>query len=130
MNNYEIGSNDKLVIYGYSWGGDNAVELAQKLEKYGLKINDLITVDGSIGPLSGKFGSSTDFVDREIPSNVLRFSNFYQTNSGRIPFSQGGVNTGVSKSTIPFNIKYSGSSVNHYSIDDITKLSILNYLKR
>ncbi|MDZ7934560.1 MAG: RHS repeat-associated core domain-containing protein, partial [Emticicia sp.] len=23
--NYEIGSNDKLVIYGYSWGGDNAV---------------------------------------------------------------------------------------------------------
>ncbi|MDZ7897955.1 MAG: hypothetical protein U5N85_08000 [Arcicella sp.] len=76
--NYEIGSNDKLVIYGYSWGGDNAVELAQTLDKVGINVNYLFTIDAAKGPVSGGLG--LDLVDREIPSNVEKNINFYQTN--------------------------------------------------
>ena len=39
-----------MVIYGYSYGGDFAVELAEAL-KEGISIDLLITVDASDGPV-------------------------------------------------------------------------------
>ena len=128
--NYEIGGNSQLIIYGYSWGGDNAVELAELLEKVDIQIDNLITIDAAKGPVSGAFGTMTDFVDRKIPSNVLVNSNFYEKNVTRFPWSVGGENIRSNKSTTLYNIKYSGSSINHYTIDEATKSPILNYLKK
>jgi hypothetical protein len=79
--NYTKG--EKVIIYGYSYGGDFAVELAAELKKEGVEVDLLVTVDASDGPLQ----NST--VDDEISDNVKTAVNFYQTdNSGELSSSQ------------------------------------------
>ncbi len=75
--NYEVGSDEKLIIYGYSWGGDTGVEIAETLKEVGISVDLLVTVDAAKGPASGDLG---DHVDREIPDNVKEVTNYYQTN--------------------------------------------------
>jgi|GEM_PF-6502504 len=58
--NYQPG--DIVLVYGYSYGGDNAVNLAEEVPN--IPINTMIIVDSSDGPLRG----ST--VDTSISNNV------------------------------------------------------------
>ncbi|MEM9859868.1 MAG: DUF4280 domain-containing protein [Bacteroidota bacterium] len=60
---------DQIIIYGYSYGGDNAVNLAEAIK---WNIDTMIIVDSSDGP----FRQLT--VDRSIPDNVDYTLNIYQ----------------------------------------------------
>lgn len=79
-------SAGKIIIYGYSWGGDTAVELAQDLQAHSYIVDLLVTVDAAIGPASR-------WTDRKIPQNVLRNLNYYTTTPKSTVFSQGGSNS-------------------------------------
>jgi RHS repeat-associated protein len=79
--NYSKG--EKIILYGYSWGGDFAVELAKVLDKLDIKVDLLVTVDATDGPLQNVT------VDNTIPENVKTAINYFQTgNSGKSSGSQ------------------------------------------
>ena len=69
--NYKEG--DQLIIYGYSYGVDVAVDLTHQLQSEDISVKLLVTVDGSDGPL----GNRT--VNTSIPENVEKNVNYYQT---------------------------------------------------
>lgn len=110
---YEKG--DQVIIYGYSYGGDNAVNLAEEADSLDIPVNTMIIVDSSDGPLWG----ST--VDTSIPDNVEMMVNFYQTsNSGRSSASQSvgsGSDSGSSNSPgsrgYPHSAEADNAVVNH-----------------
>ncbi|RLD43126.1 MAG: hypothetical protein DRI86_10540 [Bacteroidetes bacterium] len=82
---------EKLIIYGYSYGGDFAVELANKLNEEGIIVDLLITVDASDGP------AQNSTVNTTIPDNVKVNRNIYQTSdSGPSSSSR---STGVTSSS-------------------------------
>ena len=89
-------AGEKLIIYGYSYGGDFAVELTAKLKEKGITVDLLITVDASDGPLQ----NST--VDTEVPDNVKVNRNIYQTDDSGT--------SGSSRSTGSSSSGTSGSS--------------------
>ena len=62
--------NARIIIYGHSWGGSEAIDLARELEKDGIPVLLTVQVD-SISFLHN---------DRVIPANVARAANFYQLN--------------------------------------------------
>ena len=100
---YEQG--DQVIIYGYSYGVDVAVDLAEALNAASVPIDLLITVDGSDGPLQNITVNNT------IPANVKTNLNVYQTsNSGASSASRvtGSTSGATSKSTSGSNS--SGSS--------------------
>jgi hypothetical protein len=61
--------NGRIIIYGHSWGGSDAVALARELEKDGIPVLLTIQVD-SISMLHQN--------DAVIPANVAEAANFYQ----------------------------------------------------
>ena len=61
--------NGRIIIYGHSWGGSDAVALARELEKDGIPVLLTIQVD-SISKLHQN--------DALIPANVAQAANFYQ----------------------------------------------------
>jgi pimeloyl-ACP methyl ester carboxylesterase len=63
--------NARIIIYGHSWGGSEAVALARKLQRNGIPVLLTIQVDSV-----AKFGEE----DSLIPSNVAQAANFYQPN--------------------------------------------------
>ncbi len=67
VDNYYPG--DEIIIYGYSYGGDNAVNLSEAISQ---KVDTMIIVDSSDGPLR------QITVDRSIPENVEYTLNIYQ----------------------------------------------------
>jgi hypothetical protein len=64
----------RIIIYGHSWGGSEAITLARKLEKDGIPVLLTIQVDSVSKVHQG---------DAIIPANVVQAANFYQTN-GRL----------------------------------------------
>jgi RHS repeat-associated protein len=89
-NNYQEG--DTVIVYGYSYGGDNAVNLAESVPN--IPINTMIIVDSSDGPLRG----ST--VDTSIPNNVNTAYNFFQDSySGTSNASSSSSSSSVGAST-------------------------------
>jgi RHS repeat-associated protein len=138
--NYTKG--EKVILYGYSYGGDFAVELAKELKKEGITVDLLVTVDASDGPL----GNTT--VDTKIPDNVLVNENFYQTDdSGASSSSQkssdnpssdgtsggtsdslgsnGGPNKAAdSKKTQVNNYNLTSPKITHGNIDEKTKFNV------
>jgi len=66
--------NARIIIYGHSWGGSEAILLARKLQADGVPVLLTIQVD-SVAKLRKD--------DSVIPANVLKAVNFYQTN-GRL----------------------------------------------
>jgi len=66
---------DQIIIYGYSYGVDVAVDLATELNNMGVPVDLLVTVDGSDGPLQNTTVNTT------IPENVDTNLNVYQTNN-------------------------------------------------
>ncbi len=63
--------NGRIIIYGHSWGGSEAIALARKLEKDGIPVLLTIQVD-SISKIHQN--------DAVIPANVAQAANFYQPN--------------------------------------------------
>jgi pimeloyl-ACP methyl ester carboxylesterase len=63
--------NGRIIIYGHSWGGSDAIALARELEKDGIPVLLTIQVD-SISKLHQN--------DALIPANVAQAANFYQPN--------------------------------------------------
>lgn len=60
----------RIILYGHSWGGSEAIVLARQLEKYGVPVLLTIQVDSV-----AKLGQKDDL----IPPNVAEAANFYQT---------------------------------------------------
>ncbi len=98
--NYQAG--DQVIVYGYSYGGDNAVNLAESVPN--IPIDAMVIVDSSDGPLQGVT------VDTSIPNNVNTADVFYQeNNSGASSSSRAvGSSSGVASSSSGSNS--SGSS--------------------
>ena len=148
--NYTKG--EKVVLYGYSYGGDFAVELAESLKKEGIAVDLLVTVDASDGP------AQNATVNDVIPDNVKNAINFFQNdksglpsgsqhgnqsskkggksskeNSGgsaNSPGSRGGTKKAAdSKKTDVRNYDVSGDGVNHGNIDEKTE-NLINRLIR
>jgi alpha/beta superfamily hydrolase len=67
-------SKARIIIYGHSWGGSEAITLARKLEKDGIPVLLTVQVD-SVSKIHEN--------DAIIPANVVHAANFYQTN-GRL----------------------------------------------
>jgi RHS repeat-associated protein len=114
---HKLYPNEPIILVGHSWGADTAVEVAEKLNKLGISIDLLVTID-AIGK-----SSAVDLSGDTIPSNVKENLNFYQRNEGEI--LQGGANTAASSKThvINYNMTYtdgysSTRSVTHTNIDD------------
>jgi len=63
--------NARIIIYGHSWGGSEAIDLARELEKDGIPVLLTIQVD-SISKIHQN--------DELIPANVIQAANFYQSN--------------------------------------------------
>jgi len=63
--------NARIIIYGHSWGGSEAITLARELEKEGIPVQLTIQVD-SITKIRQN--------DSLIPANVAQAANFYQPN--------------------------------------------------
>ena len=63
--------NARIIIYGHSWGGSEAIALARALDKDGIPVLLTIQVD-SISKIHQN--------DAIIPANVVRAANFYQPN--------------------------------------------------
>ena len=146
--NYTRG--EKLIIYGYSYGGDFAVELAEALKEEGISVDLLITVDAADG--TGPNLTVNDI----IPDNVENALNFYQdTPSGLPSGAQHGNNSSKekgkkakessgnkngfpashgnkkkaanSKKTDVRNYKVGNMDVNHGNIDELTE-DLINIL--
>jgi len=121
--------NGLCIIYGYSFGGQYAIGLSKYLNRKGVFITALYTIDGAKGPgsASKSLGIPTppNFkVDTTIPSNVRFNLNIYQTNRSNIG-SRGFPNTG-STSTLIKNIDLTssvnikGDEILHDNIDEYT----------
>jgi len=137
--NYTQG--EKLIIYGYSNGGDYAVELAGALGEIGINVDLLITVDASDGPTNAT-------VDRTIPANVGVNYNILQTNdsgassgsqssgsrgsnsgSSNSPGSSGGRNKAANpKTTKVINRDVTAKGTTHGNIDERYRDAIINSL--
>ncbi len=123
----KINPNGKVVIYGYSWGGVAANYIAKRLEKVGVTVDMLITIDAANGQAS-------DQIDRTIGKNVKKNINYFETNKGNSPWerfigSHGGANIGSLPDQVEnideSNETYNGQPVGHYNIGDLTYLKIL-----
>jgi hypothetical protein len=63
--------NGRIIIYGHSWGGSEAITLARNLDKEGIPVILTIQVDSI---------SKVHENDVVIPANVAQAANFYQPN--------------------------------------------------
>ena len=59
----------RIILYGHSWGGSEAISVARKLEADGIPVLLTVQIDSVT-----KLGEN----DRVIPSNVAQAANFYQ----------------------------------------------------
>jgi hypothetical protein len=138
----------RIIIYGYSAGGLNALDLARLIQSestyYGfssrrfyevfrmegrmsretlgaVRVDLLITVDAASGPTSL-------VVNRTVPACVRRNLNFYQTIASRIG-SRGWPNRAVSSSsTVIENVDLTGQAT-HASMDEYTNARVLDAIQ-
>lgn len=103
-------AGQRIIIYGYSKGGDLALQLSRKLNSMNVPVAALITIDVANGWWSNQ-------IDRSVPSNVAINYNFYQTTPGSPLPSYGGPNSG---SGLIFNYDLTSPSINHSNIDSAT----------
>ena len=121
-NNYTEG--EKLIIYGYSNGGDFAVELSEALQAAGITVDLLITVDAADSYLGGRTVNSV------IPDNVKENQNYYQETPSRIR-SRGNENTAQDPSkTDVMNINMIGDDINHGNMPQKTAPQVREDIQR
>lgn len=101
----------QVIIYGYSKGGDLALQITRRLNELCVPVTALVTIDVANGWWS-------HLIDRSIPANVGVNYNFYQTTEGTIIPSYGGPNTG---SGLIYNFDLTAPNINHSNIDEATK---------
>ena len=116
---------EPVVIYGYSRGGVAALEVAEWLEKKGIDIDLLITVDVADGPASS-------LKSRKVPDNVKENVNFFQRTPSFPLLSRGdknlrkdGSETGITninlEGTTFTNKNGEIENVGHGNIDEATQ---------
>ena len=94
------------MVYGYSYGVDNAMDLSTNLGEQGITVNTLVTVDGSDGPLQNSTVNTT------VPDNVMNNLNVYQTsNSGS---SSTSASTGATSSNSSSGSSSSNSGTSNF----------------
>lgn len=78
-------SRGKLIIYGYSAGGINSLELCRTLQRLMQEVHLLVTVDISDRPpvttILNPF-ATRPAVNRHVPANVRHARNYFQTDEG------------------------------------------------
>ena len=122
INNGEAVEGGRIVIEGYSFGGILASHLSKRLDKNGVSVELLITIDAAAGP-------SSAFVDRTVSPNVKENQNFYQTTRSTV-LSRGKENKAVNATkTSVVNTDMSKNS-NHSSIDDNTLDNIIQMITK
>ncbi len=104
--------NEPLIIYGYSKGGEHALNLSRALYDLGIDVDLLITIDAADGPMS-------DTISRELFDNVLENLNFYQRTFGKIG-SRGRKNKRSKNNSTTCITNCYESDDTHYTIDDNT----------
>ena len=110
--NYEKG--DQVIIYGYSYGGDAAVELSKSLNDQGTPVKLIVTVDNSDGLIG--FGANAT-VDTKIPENAETNLNVYQNEPADKTRANGGPNTAKDPNkTMVLNYDVSSSGTSHANI--------------
>lgn len=77
----------RVIVYGYSLGGTDALSLSRRLIGIGAKIDLMITVDAAVPLSSGE-------VDRRVGDSVAKNINFFQTHPHGLTGSRGGRNEG------------------------------------
>lgn len=111
----------KIIIYGYSWGGDTAVELSIDL-KGEKNIDLLVTIDAALGIFNGPAVR-----DRNIPNNVRKNINHYTTTPKSRVGSQGLTHyADESDKTLVENIKHTGPT--HGQMDEKTSEQAVGYI--
>ncbi len=109
----------KLIIYGYSMGGDTAVELCKRLQGH-YTVDLLITVDTATAFDLG--------VDRVIPENVRKNLNYMAMLTIHDKERHGAENKAENKATtIVDNIPYPNDS--HATIYKTTKIDAINEIR-
>jgi len=117
--NYREG--EKVVIYGYSYGGANSSRLIQLLKKEGIPVDLLITVDAAKGFWN-------DETDRVIDDNVKLNVNYYQEEKEGFTGSRGGENRHASGNPDRVrNIKVENTS--HGGIPNAVRPNVINDIK-
>ena len=102
-----------LVLSGHSWGADDAVRLARRLDKNGVPVDGLVLVDPTTPP--------------KIPANVRLCVNFYRSRPSTdwMPWLRGVAVEAESPSTEIVNVDLRtseahadiGGKVNHFTIE-------------
>jgi RHS repeat-associated protein len=107
--NYTKGQ--KISLYGYSKGGDLALQVSRKLQETNISVTLLVTIDAA-------YGWQSDQINRSVPGNVGLTYNFYQTTPGALIPSHGGPGSGTS---LIFNYDLTSPNISHSNIDEATK---------
>jgi hypothetical protein len=133
----------RLILYGYSRGGDSVVDLAQALQYRRMRVDLIFTIDAAFGPLSVSYLSP---VDRVIPGNVDVNLNYFQSTAGSpsdddampdlptstrdradIVGSRGAPNRAASRGTRVYNVEVFGTR--HTAMDDYTEQAVVLQLQ-
>jgi RHS repeat-associated protein len=71
---------EKVVVYGYSLGGEAATRVATELQKKGIDVDLLVTADSYVPDNWAKHGagSSKNIATSTVPPNVKRALNYFQ----------------------------------------------------
>ncbi|GAB4044787.1 RHS repeat-associated core domain-containing protein [Spirosoma jeollabukense] len=116
--------NAKIVIYGYSYGGVAALELATRLNNRKMKTT-LITVDAANG-------ASSDKINRNVGDYIESF-NFYELDPkvSDITGSKGGPNHGRNVTNIDKSkATYDEEAIDHMNIDESTMSDAINIINQ
>ncbi len=117
----------EVYLYGYSQGGNNIIELSEKLQNQGINVAISFAVDAFNGKSILPFGNFTKTL---IPENTLYHYNYFQEKPDEITGAHGYENKAKdpSKTTVR-NIRINKENVNHNNIDEYTIKNILTILK-
>ncbi len=111
--------NGKIILYGYSLGGNVLMYCLDELKKANINIDLLITIDSAKGYF-GKFAVKT-----EVPDNVKCNLNIFQSEGSKIG-SYGYANNGTNVINVDLTglTTFKGEPIQHGNIDDYTMLFV------
>jgi RHS repeat-associated protein len=118
----KLDEGERLIIYGYSRGGDAAVELAEDLSDQNIAVDLLVTVDAAYGFLDRD--SPLSPVDREITGNVGVNINFFQTETSNEEIGSSGSGIDVKSRGYPNKPIETPTQVYNQEISDTTHAKI------
>lgn len=123
----------KLIIYGFSAGGVNSLELCRRLNTTvpNARVDLLVTIDVASGPTS-------DLLNRSVPDNVLLNRNFFQT-APSLNGSRGAPNSGKNVNNTNADSRFGraldfipiiGKTERHGGMQDMTRSEAVFFMKR